>query len=142
MNVRTVYPRNSKIGDFQSKDKTKRFNNMYLPEETCSLSDTAKIGQEKNKIKFKYLNFCSLPNNTCFILRRKNVHAGLAQVVSYNISRYPNLNRIYDMPDKVFTEFGNLDGLRCGAGIPTLWLSVVSCGVSYPTRRVSKGELS
>ena len=77
MNVRTVYPRNSKIGDFQSKDKTK-----------------------------------------------------------------PNLNRIYDMPDKVFTEFGNLDGLRCGAGIPTLWLSVVSCGVSYPTRRVSKGELS
>ena len=115
---------------------------MYLPEETCSLSDTAKIGQEKNKIKFKYVNFCSLPDNTCFILRRKNVHAGLAQVISYNISRYPNLNRIYDMPDKVFTEFGNLDGLRCGAGIPTLWLSVVSCGVSYPTRRVSKGELS
>ena len=104
---------------------------MYLPEETCSLSDTAKIGQEKNKIKFKYLNFCSLPDNTCFILRRKNVHAGLAQVISDN-----------DMPDKVFTEFGNLDGLRCGAGIPTLWLSVVSCGVSYPTRRVSKGELS
>lgn len=60
---------------------------MYLPEETCSLSDTAKIGQEKNKIKFKYLNFCSLPDNTCFILRRKNVHAGLAQVISYNISR-------------------------------------------------------
>lgn len=51
---------------------------MYLPEETCSLSDTAKIGQEKNKIKFKYLNFCSLPDNTCFILRRKNVHVGLA----------------------------------------------------------------
>jgi|GEM_PF-378686 len=93
---------------------------MYLPEETCSLSDTAKIGQEKNKIKFKYLNFCSLPDNTCFILRRKNVHAGLAQVISYNISRYPNLNRIYDMPDKVFTEFGNLDGLRCGGNTNTM----------------------
>ncbi len=113
---------------------------MYLPEETCSLSDTAKIGQEKNKIKFKYLNFCSLPDNTCFILRRKNVHAGLAQVISYNISRYPNLNRIYDMSDKVFTEFGNLGGLRGGVAI--LWSSVVSCGASYPTRRVSKGELS
>ena len=117
MNVRTVYPRNSKIGDFLSKDKTKRFNNMYLPEETYSLSDTAKIGQEKNKIKFKYLNFCSLPDNTCFILRRKNVHAGLAQVISYNITRF---NRIYDMPDKVFAEFGNLGGLRCGVAIPTL----------------------
>ena len=80
MNVRTVYPRNSKIGDFQSKDKTKRFNNMYLPEETCSLSDTAKIGQEKNKIKFKYLNFYFLLDNT-IILRCKNVHAGLAQVI-------------------------------------------------------------
>ena len=112
---------------------------MYLPEETCSLSDTAKIGQEKNKIKFKYLNFYFLLDNT-IILRCKNVHAGLAQVISYNISRYPNLNRIYDMSDKVFTEFGNLGGLRGGVAI--LWSSVVSCGASYPTRRVSKGELS
>ena len=69
-----------KIGDFLIKDKTKRFNNMYLPEETCSLSDTAKIGQEKNKIKFKYLNFYFLLDNT-IILRCKNVHAGLAQVI-------------------------------------------------------------
>ncbi len=53
---------------------------MYLPEETCSLSDTAKIGQEKNKIKFKYLNFYFLLDNT-IILRCKNVHAGLAQVI-------------------------------------------------------------
>lgn len=142
MNVRTVYPRNSKIGDFQSKDKTKRFNNMYLPEETCSLSDTAKIGQEKNKIKFKYLIFVLYRIILVLFCAVKTFMPGLAQVISYNISRYPNLNRIYDMPDKVFTEFGNLDGLRCGAGIPTLWLSVVSCGVSYPTRRVSKGELS
>ena len=114
---------------------------MYLPEETCSLSDTAKIGQEKNKIKFKYLNFYFLLDNT-IILRCKNVHAGLAQVISYNISRYPNLNRIYDMSDKAFAEFGNLDGFRCGVAIPTLWLSVVSCGASYPTKHVSKGELS
>lgn len=46
------------------------------------------------------------------------------------------------MSDKAFAEFGNLDGLRYGVAIPTLWLSVVSCGASYPTRRVSKGELS
>ena len=84
---------------------------MYLPEETCSLSDTAKIGQEKNKIKFKYLNFCSLPDNTCFILRRKNVHAGLAQVISYNISRYPNLNRIYYGCRWCLVEFHILQGV-------------------------------
>lgn len=55
---------------------------MYLPEETIVFpAPQRQIGQEKNKIKFKYLNFCSLPDNTCFILRRKNVHAGLAQVI-------------------------------------------------------------
>jgi hypothetical protein len=49
---------------------------MYLPEETCSLSDTAKIGQEKNKIKFKYLNFCSLPDNTCLFCAVKTFMPG------------------------------------------------------------------
>ena len=33
------------------------------------------------------------------------------EIVSYNISRNPNLEQIYDMLDKAFAKFDNLDGL-------------------------------
>lgn len=33
------------------------------------------------------------------------------EIISYNISRNPNLEQIYDMLDKAFTRFDSLDGL-------------------------------
>ncbi len=33
------------------------------------------------------------------------------EIISYNISRNPNLEQIYDMLDKAFAKFDNLDGL-------------------------------
>lgn len=33
------------------------------------------------------------------------------EIISYNISRSPNLEQVYDMLDKAFARFGNLDGL-------------------------------
>ena len=33
------------------------------------------------------------------------------EIISYNISRSPNLEQVYDMLDKAFAKFGNLDGL-------------------------------
>ncbi len=33
------------------------------------------------------------------------------EIISYNISEKPNLEQIYDMLDKAFTKFDNLDGL-------------------------------
>ena len=33
------------------------------------------------------------------------------EIISYNISRKPDMEQIYDMLDKAFTRFGSLDGL-------------------------------
>ena len=33
------------------------------------------------------------------------------EIISYNISRSPNMAQVYDMLDKAFAKFGNLDGL-------------------------------
>ena len=33
------------------------------------------------------------------------------EIISYNISKSPNLEQIYDMLDKAFAKFDNLDGL-------------------------------
>ena len=33
------------------------------------------------------------------------------EIMSYNISRQPNMEQIYDMLDKAFAKFGRLDGL-------------------------------
>ena len=33
------------------------------------------------------------------------------EIISYNISRSPNLEQIYDMLDKAFSKFDSLDGL-------------------------------
>ena len=33
------------------------------------------------------------------------------EIISYNLSRSPNIEQIYDMLDKAFAKFDNLDGL-------------------------------
>lgn len=33
------------------------------------------------------------------------------EIISYNISRKPDMEQIYDMLDKAFTRFDSLDGL-------------------------------
>ena len=64
------------------------------------------------------------------------------EIISYNLSKSPNLEQIYDMLDKAFAKFDNLDGLilhsdqgwqyqhfgyrhafRSGMAISALWLS-------------------
>lgn len=53
------------------------------------------------------------------------------ETVSYNISRSPNLEQVYDMLEKAFVKFDKLDGLILhsdqGLLIPTYWLSSASC---------------
>ena len=36
------------------------------------------------------------------------------EIISYNISKSPNLEQVYDMLDKAFAKFGNLGRTRCG----------------------------
>ena len=67
---------------------------------------TAEAPNRKWATDVTQINICSVKLYLSPILDMFN-----GEIISYNISRIPNLEQIYDMLDKAFDKFDNLDGL-------------------------------
>ena len=67
---------------------------------------TAEAPNRKWATDVTQINICSVKLYLSPILDMFN-----GEIISYNISRSPNLEQIYDMLDKAFDKFDNLDGL-------------------------------
>ena len=67
---------------------------------------TAEAPNRKWATAVTQINICSVKLYLSPILDMFN-----GEIISYNISRSPNLEQIYDMLDKAFDKFDNLDGL-------------------------------